>query len=76
MCTLETCIWSLQIPNNVDRCALNNSIFGFSKCYLYIDPMKYLKLSSQGSNHHPSNRAHGLIQISKVYSARNELTAL
>ncbi len=68
----RTCIqWKsvyrvLRIPYNADRCALNNSIFGFSKCYLYIDPMKYLKLSCQGSNHHPSNRALSLIQRSKV----------
>jgi hypothetical protein len=76
MCTLEICIWSLRIPNNADRCALNNSIIGFSKCYLYSDPMKYLKLSCQGSNPHPSNRALSLIQISKVFSARIKLTAL
>ncbi len=54
MCTLEICIWSLQIPNNAGRCAIKNSTFGFSKCYFYIDPLKYLKLSCQGSNYHPS----------------------
>ncbi len=34
MCTLEICIWSLQIPDNADKCALEYLIFGFSKCYL------------------------------------------
>jgi hypothetical protein len=31
MCTLEICIWSLQIPDNADKCALDYSTFGFSK---------------------------------------------
>ncbi len=57
MCTLEICIWSLHIPNNADRCAFNNSIFDFWKSYLYIDPVKFLNLSCQGSNHHPSNNS-------------------
>ncbi len=31
MWTLEICIWSLQIPDNADKCALDYSTFGFSK---------------------------------------------
>jgi hypothetical protein len=57
MCTstFEICLWSLQILGFVNRCVFNNSIFGLSKCNLYIEIMKYLKSSCQGSNHHPFN---------------------
>jgi hypothetical protein len=41
-CIFETCIWSLQILAFADRCVFNNSIFGLSKCHLYIEIMKYL----------------------------------
>jgi hypothetical protein len=67
MCTQGICLWSLQIPNNADKCALDYSIFGFSKYYLYIDPMKNLKLSCQGSNHHPSNNSYFNSNIKSIF---------
>jgi hypothetical protein len=63
MCTFEICVWSLEILEFADRCVFNNSIFGLSKCHLYIEIMKYLKSSCQGSNHHPFN---GLWSISVI----------
>ncbi len=45
MCTFEICAWSLQILEIADRCVFHNSIFGLSKCHLYIDFMKNLKSS-------------------------------
>ncbi len=55
MCTFEICIRTLLILDFAARCVFHNSIFGLSKCYLYIEFRKYLKLSCQGSNHHPFN---------------------
>jgi hypothetical protein len=55
MCTFEICVWSLHILEIADRCVFHNSIFGSSKCHLYIDFMKNLKSSCQDSNHHPFN---------------------
>jgi hypothetical protein len=37
MWILDICIRSLLILEFVARCAFHNSIFGLSKCYLYID---------------------------------------
>ncbi len=34
---LEICIWSLQILEITARFVFHNSIFGFSKCYLYSE---------------------------------------
>ncbi len=36
MWILEICIWSLQILEIAARYVFNNSLFGLSKCYLYI----------------------------------------
>ncbi len=55
MCTFEICVWSLQILEIADRCVFHNSIFGSSKCHLYIDFMKKLKSSCQESSHQPFN---------------------
>ncbi len=55
MWILDICIRSLLIHDFSDRCVFHNSIFGLLKCYLYIEVRKYLKLSCQGSNHHPFN---------------------
>ncbi len=44
------------------------SIFDISKCYLYIDPMKYLNLSCQGSNHHPCNSSWFDSNIKSVFN--------
>jgi hypothetical protein len=37
MWILEICIWSLQTIEITARYVLHNSIFGFSKYYLYIE---------------------------------------
>jgi hypothetical protein len=55
MWRLDFCIRSLLILDFAARCVFHNSIFGLPKCYLYIEVRKYLKLSCQGSNHHPFN---------------------
>ncbi len=41
MCTFEICVWSLQILKFADRCVFSNSIYGLSKCHLYIEIMKH-----------------------------------
>jgi hypothetical protein len=55
MCTFEICVWSLQILWFADRCVFSNSIYGWSKCHLFIEILKHLKSSCHGSNHHPFN---------------------
>ncbi len=52
--TWEIYIWSSLILEFADRCYFYNSILDLLQCYLYIEIMKFLKLSCQGSNHHHS----------------------
>jgi hypothetical protein len=65
MWRLDFFIRSFLILEFAARCVFHNSIFGLSKCYLYIEVRKYLKLSCQGSNHHPFNNLWQIL-ISKV----------
>jgi hypothetical protein len=55
MWILDICKRSLLILEFATRYVFHNSIFGLSKCYLYMEFRKYLKLSCQGSNRHPFN---------------------
>ncbi len=69
MCTFEICVWNLQILGFADRCVFSNSIYGWSKCHLYIEILKHLKSSCQGLNHHPFNVLWS-ISVSKVSPVR------
>ncbi len=66
---LEICMWSLLILEIDDGWYFPNSIYDSSKCYLYIEFAKYLNLSWQGSNLHPSYN--WLLHNSSIKSVSN-----
>ncbi len=71
ICTFQICIWRILILEFADRFYFCNSTFDLSKCHLYREMVRILKISCQGSNLRPTRFSQYVIDL-KVFPARIE----
>jgi hypothetical protein len=72
MCTFLICTWRILILEFADRCYFWNSTFDLSKCHLYREMVRILKISCQGSILRPTRFSQYILEL-KVFPARIEL---
>jgi hypothetical protein len=63
MCIFEICLWRILILEFADRCYFWNSTYGLPLWHFYIEIVKFLKLSCQGSNLCPTRISQDILDL-------------